>query len=72
MRELVVAIQNENENVNIIQTIESVKNAGFKNVFVQWYDKEWKHSQIVQVEMCKNLGLNIIFTHLGYRNINSI
>lgn len=72
MRELAVAIQNENENVNIIQTIESVKNAGFKNVFVQWYDKDWEHSQIEQVEMCKKLGLNIIFAHLGYQNINSI
>lgn len=72
MRELAVAIQNENENVNIIQTIESVKNAEFKNVFVQWYDKDWEHSQIEQVEMCKKLGLNIIFAHLGYQNINSI
>lgn len=72
MRELAVAIQNENENVNIIQTIESVKNAEFKNVFVQWYDKNWEHSQIEQVEMCKKLGLNIIFAHLGYQNINSI
>ena len=72
MRELAVAIQNENENVNIIQTIESVKNAGFKNVFVQWYDKDWEHSQIEQVKMCKKLGLNIIFAHLGYQNINSI
>lgn len=72
MRELAVAIQNENENVNIIQTIESVKNAGFKNVFVQCYDKDWEHSQIEQVEMCKKLELNIIFAHLGYQNINSI
>lgn len=72
MRELAVAIQNENENVNAIQTIEAIKNAGFKNVFVQWYDKNWEYSQIEQVEMCKKLGFNIIFAHLGYRNINSI
>ena len=72
MRELAVAIQNENENVNIIQTIESIKKTGFKNVFVQWYDENWEHSQIEQVEMCKKLGLNIIFAHLGYQNINSI
>lgn len=55
MRELAVAIQNENENVNIIQTIESVKNAEFKNVFVQWYDKDWEHSQIEQVEMMQKI-----------------
>jgi len=72
MRELAVAIQNENENVNIIQTIESIKKMEFKNVFVQWYDENWEHSQIDQVEMCKKLGLNIIFAHLGYQNINSI
>ncbi len=34
MRELAVAIQNENEKVSIIETINSVNNAGFKNVFV--------------------------------------
>lgn len=39
MRELAVAIQNENEKVSIIETINSINNAGFKNVFVQWYDE---------------------------------
>lgn len=72
MRELAVVIQNDNQEVNAIQTIESVKKAGFKNVFVQWYDKKWEHSQIEQVEICQKLGLNIIFAHLGYQNINSI
>ena len=32
MRELAVAIQNENEKVSIIETINSIKKAGFKNV----------------------------------------
>ena len=49
-----------------------LKELGFKNVFVQWYDKEWEYSQEEQVRMCKELGLNIIFAHLGYQNINSI
>ena len=39
MRELAVAIQNENEKVSIIETINSIKNAGFKSVFVQWNDE---------------------------------
>ena len=39
MRELAVAIQNENEKVSIIETINSINSAGFKNVFVQWYDE---------------------------------
>lgn len=72
MRELAVAIQNDNKNVSPIQTIKAVKNAGFKNVFVQWYDENWECSQEEQVKLCKELGLNIIFAHLGYQNINSI
>lgn len=72
MKELAVAIQNENEKVSIIETINSINNAGFKNVFVQWYDENWEHSQEEQVKICKELGFNIIFAHLGYQNINSI
>lgn len=72
MRELAVAIQNDNEKVSIIETINAIKNAGFKNVFVQWYNKNWEHSQEEQVKLCKELGFNIIFAHLGYQNINSI
>ena len=72
MRELAVAIQNENEKVSIIETINSIKNAGFKNVFVQWYDENWEHSQEEQIKLCKKSGFNIIFAHLGYQNINSI
>ena len=56
MRELAVAIQNENEKVSIIETINSIKNAGFKNVFVQWYDENWEHSQAKQIKLCKELG----------------
>lgn len=72
MEELAVAVQNDNENVSVLETIKAIKNAGFKNVFVQWYDKEWEYSQEEQIKMCKELGLNIIFAHLGYQNINSI
>lgn len=72
MRELAVAVQNENEDVSIIETIKSIKNVGFRQVFVQWYDEEWEYSQEEQVKLCKELGLNIIFAHLGYQNTNSI
>ena len=72
MRELAVAIQNENEKVSIIETIISINNAGFKSVFVQWYDENLEYSQEEQVKLCKKLGFNIIFAHLGYQNINSI
>lgn len=73
MRELAVAIQYKNKNVSVFDTINSVKSAGFKNVFVQWYDEmKWEISQQEQVDYCKKLGLNIIFAHLGYQNINDI
>ena len=72
MEGLAVAIQNANKEVSVRETINSIKNAGFKNVFVQWYDENWDYSQEEQVKLCKELGFNIIFAHLGYQNINSI
>lgn len=73
MRELAVVIQNKNEKVSSIETIKSVKNVGFKNVFVQWCNnKDWTPSQEEQVKLCKEQGFNIIFAHLGYKNINAI
>lgn len=55
MRELAIAIQNENENVSIMETIESINNAGFKNVFVQWYNEDWKYSQEEQVKKMRRI-----------------
>ena len=72
MRELAIVIQNENKKVSIIETIKTIKNVGFNNVFVQWYDENWEYGQQEQVDLCKQLGLNIMFAHLGYQNINKI
>lgn len=73
MRELAVAVQYENKSVSVIETIDAIKESGFKNVFVQWYDNDsWEYSQERQIEYIKSKGLNIIFAHLGYQNINSI
>lgn len=72
MREIAVAIQNDNQNVTPIETIDAIKKAGFQNVFVQWYNKNWEISQQTQVDYAKKLGLNVIFAHLGYQNINEI
>lgn len=72
MRNLAVVIQNKNQGVTPEDTINTVKNVGFRNVFVQWYDRDWECSQEEQVRLCQKLGLNIIFAHLGYDNINSI
>lgn len=72
MREIAVVVHNSNETVSVVETINSIKKAGFKNVFVQWYDEDWEISQEEQVRLCKENGLNIIFAHLGYRTINQI
>lgn len=72
MRELAVCVNNANKSKSVADTINSIKNAGFKNVFVQWYDRNWTTSQQEQVELCKKAELNIIFAHLGYDNINAI
>ena len=62
-KELAVVISNDND-ANILDTINAIKNAGFKNVFVQWYDKDFEIDQNTQVEICKQNNLNIIFAHL--------
>ena len=72
MRDIAVCVNNDNENVTIYDTIDAIKEAGFKNVFVQWYDENWEVSQEEQVKYVKENGLNIIFAHLGYQNINDI
>ena len=73
MKELAVVVQYENKEVTVKETIDAINEANFKNVFVQWYDnKEWNMTQEEQVEYIKSLGLNIIFAHLGYQNINKI
>ena len=72
MRESAVTIHNSNETVTPYQTIDAIKKAGFKNVFVEWYNKDWECSQEEQIRYAREQGLNIIFAHLGYQHINSI
>ena len=57
MREIAVVVHNSNETVSVVETINSIKKAGFKNVFVQWYDEDWEISQEEQVRLCKENGL---------------
>lgn len=72
MRDIVVCVSNDNENINAIETIDAIKEAGFKDVFIQWYNKEWEYSQEDQLRYIKQQDLNIVFAHLGYSDINSI
>lgn len=71
-REIAVVVSNANKNVNAIDTIDAIQNAGFKNVFIQWYNKEWNPTQEEQLKYVREKGLNVIFAHLGYQNINDL
>ena len=72
MKKIAVVVHNNNENVTVIETIDAIKKAGFKDVFVQWYNKDWEYSQEEQLKYAREQGLNIIFAHLGYKNINDL
>lgn len=72
MREFCMCVSNDNQGVTPFETIDAIKEAGFKNVFIQWYNKEWECSQEDQLKYIRQLGLTILFAHLGYRGINSI
>lgn len=65
-------VHNNNKEVTPVQTIHAIKNAGFDGVFLQWFNKDWEFSQVDQLELCRELGLEIPFVHLGYKNINSL
>ena len=55
MKELAVVVQYGNKDVTVKETIEAIKEANFKNVFVQWYDnKDWSMTQEEQVEFIKS------------------
>ena len=71
-REIAVVVSNDNEDVDAFETIDAIKNAGFKNVFIQWYNKDWDPTQEEQLKYIRKKGLNVIFAHLGYQNINDI
>lgn len=73
MSNLAVCVQYDNKNVLPKETINAIYKAGFKNVFIQYYHREnLEFDEIRQIDYCRQLGLNIIFCHLGYKNINEI
>lgn len=71
-REIAVVVSNANKDVNVFETIDAIQNAGFKNVFIQWYNREWNPTQEEQLMYVKQKGLNVIFAHLGYQKINDL
>lgn len=69
---IAVVVNNSNKNVTFFETIEAIKDAGFKKVFVQWYNKDCKPNQEEQLKYIRDCGLNVIFAHLSYYGINDI
>ncbi len=75
MKDLAVVISNDNQTVTPYETIDAIASSGFKNVFIQWYDDDYKKFEVPQEEQIlysRQKGLNVIFTHLGYRRMNDI
>ena len=71
-REIAVVVSNDNKDVSVIETINAIRSAGFKNVFIQWYNKDWTPTQEEQLKYIREKELNVIFAHLGYQNINDL
>lgn len=71
-RDVAIVVSNSNEGIGAYETIDAIVNAGFKNVFIQWYNRDWNPTQEEQLKYVREKGLNIIFAHLGYKNINDI
>lgn len=69
---IAVTISNAHHKGTPIDLINAIKEAGFKHVFIEWYNKDWEISQQQQLDYVRKLGLNVIFAHLGYQKINNI
>ena len=67
-----ISVPYKNVNATPIETLDTIKECGFNNVFLKWYDEDWSISQFQQAEYCKKIGLNITFAHLGYQNVSYI
>ena len=70
MRELAISIRNYNKD-NYKQIINNIKKASFKNVFIEWYDDNLELQEDI-LKYVREAGLNIIFAHLGYQNVNEL
>lgn len=69
-----VVISNYNKGCTVYETIDAIKNSGFNNVFIEWFNDDygWEVSQEDQLKYAREKGLNVIFAHLGYKNINDL
>ncbi|MBQ7104299.1 MAG: sugar phosphate isomerase/epimerase [Bacilli bacterium] len=68
MKELAIAIRNYNRD-NYKEIIDTIKDVGFKNVFIEWYNNDLKLQEDI-LNYVNEKELNVIFAHLGYQNPN--
>lgn len=60
-RDIAVVVSNANKDVSAIETIDAIKNAGFANVFIQWYNRDWKPTQEEQLEYIRKKRIKYYF-----------
>lgn len=57
------------KNHDEFENIKIISKKGFKNVFLWWGDED---NNSKKVKLCKKLGLNVIFAHLEFKNVNCL
>ena len=73
MQEVAVIVSNDNKEISDIEILDSIKESGFRNIFIHWESNEYnEHNWAEQIEYINKIGLNIVFAHLSYKGINSI
>lgn len=70
-KDIAIIVSGDNKSSTKFELINSIKSAGFHNVFIQWYKDGHERNQ-ERLEYIRKIGLNIIFAHLDYSEINSI
>lgn len=68
MNELAIAIRCYKKDT-YIEIIDNIKKAGFKNVFIEWYNDDLTLQKNI-LDYVRKQNLNIIFAHLGYQRPN--
>ncbi len=72
MANLEIVVSNFNKEISVIKEMDAIKKAGFKKVFLQWYNRTWPISQEEQFLYAQEIGLDVTKMHLGYDKINDL
>ena len=71
MAKFIQCIREDNE-CEYAENIYAIKNAGFDGAYVEWCNRPHDFTQEQQLQLCRELGLEVPFVHLGYSGINKI